>query len=324
MVHAAGSRPLVEAGGRRTHEWAAPAAARAAWLVGFASSSNLEAGRRWGIPTAGTTAHAFTLIHPDEAAAFRAQLAALGTSTTLLVDTFDVARGIERAVAVAGPELGAVRIDSGDLSAEAHRARDLLDRLGATATRIVISGDLDEWRIAALSDAPVDAMLVGTQLVVGSGAPTAGLVYKLVAVAREDGRDAPLEPVAKRSPGKATRGGAKVAYRRLLPNGLAEVELVRRAAGRHPAGAIVHDPVGGPGDVPGSASDVRRPASDAGGRLRALQVALIAEGEPQLGVLDLGAARLHHRRCLQELPPEALRLDDGGPALAVVDVDRAG
>jgi nicotinate phosphoribosyltransferase len=309
MVNAAGGRPLVEAGGRRTHEWAAPAAARAAWLVGFTATSNLEAGRRWGIPTAGTTAHAFTLAHADEAAAFRAQLAALGSSTTLLVDTFDIPAGIERAIAEAGPGLGAIRIDSGDLAVEARRARTLLDRLGATRTRIVTSGDLDEWRIAALSDAPVDAMLVGTQLVVGSGAPTAGLVYKLVAVAREPGRDAPLEPVAKRSVGKATRGGAKAAFRRLLPSGRAEVELVSGLAALEP-GAWTTVPAAG----------------DTGGasRLRPLQVVLVDAGAPRLGVLDLAAARRHHQRCLEELPPEALRLDAGEPALAVVDADRPG
>ena len=103
------------------------AAARAAYLAGFASTSNLEAGRRYGIPTAGTAAHAFTLLHDVEAAAFAAQVAALGAGTTLLVDTYDITQGIRTAVEVAGPELGAVRIDSGDLG--------VLARAGARAAR---------------------------------------------------------------------------------------------------------------------------------------------------------------------------------------------
>ena len=115
MVGAAGGRPCIEMGSRRTHEEAAVAAARAAWLVGFASTSNLAAGARYGVPTAGTSAHAFTLLHDDEAAAFRAQVDALGTGTTLLVDTYDTLQGIRTAIEVAGTDLGAVRLDSGDL-----------------------------------------------------------------------------------------------------------------------------------------------------------------------------------------------------------------
>jgi nicotinate phosphoribosyltransferase len=199
MVVAAGDRPLIEMGSRRTHEESAVAAARAAYLAGFASTSNLEAGRRHGIPTTGTAAHAFTLLHDSEAAAFKAQVDTLGVGTTLLVDTYDIAQGIRTAVEVAGPGLGAVRIDSGDLIVLARQARDQLDSLGATGTRIVLSGDLDEWALAALTSAPVDAYGVGTSVVTGSGAPTAGMVYKLVEV---DGR-----PVAKRSTRARTAAG---------------------------------------------------------------------------------------------------------------------
>lgn len=230
MVLAAGGRPLIEMGGRRTHEQAAVAAARAAWIAGFASTSNLEAGRRHGIPTAGTSAHSFTLAHRTEIEAFRAQVAGLGTGTTLLVDTYDTAQGIRNAVAVAGPELGAIRLDSGDPEAEARRARALLDELGATATRIVVTGDLDEHSIAALADEPVDGYGVGTAVVTGSGAPTAGFVYKLVAIAREPGPDAPLEPVAKTSVGKATLGGRKWAYR--TDDGREVLRLAPRSGGR--------------------------------------------------------------------------------------------
>jgi nicotinate phosphoribosyltransferase len=180
MASAAGDRPLIEMGTRRAHEESAVAASRAAYLAGFSATSNLAAGRRFGIPTAGTAAHAFTLLHDSEEAAFASQVATLGVGTTLLVDTYDITAGIETAVRVAGPELGAVRIDSGDLAVLTRAARRQLDGLGATGTKIVLSGDLDEYAIAALRADPVDVYGVGTALVTGSGAPTAGMVYKLV------------------------------------------------------------------------------------------------------------------------------------------------
>ena len=170
------------------------------------------------MPTAGTAAHAFTLLHDDEAAAFASQVAALGKDTTLLVDTYDIAQGIRNAIAVAGPELGAIRIDSGDLAVLAQQSRELLDSLGATETQIIVSGDLDEYAIAALAAEPVDMYGVGTAVVTGSGAPTAGMVYKLVEV---DGR-----PVVKRSENKATVGGRKTAVRRHKPTGTATEEII--------------------------------------------------------------------------------------------------
>jgi nicotinate phosphoribosyltransferase len=216
IVAAAGGRPIIEMGGRRVAPEAAVAAARAAYLAGFASTSNLEAGRRYAIPTAGTAAHAFVLAFPSEEEAFAAQIAAGGVSTTLLVDTYDISDGIRAAVEVAGPELGAVRIDSGDLVDEARRARVLLDSLGATGTRVIITGDLDDVSIAALADAPVDGYGVGTRVVTGLDQPTAGFVYKLVSVAGGSGEGDRQHPVAKRSPGKATVGGRKWAWRTRL------------------------------------------------------------------------------------------------------------
>ncbi|MCL2541283.1 MAG: nicotinate phosphoribosyltransferase [Nocardioidaceae bacterium] len=210
MVDAAGGtegRPLIEMGSRRTHEESAVAAARAAYLAGFASTSNLAAGRRFGVPTVGTAAHAFTLAHVSEEAAFRSQVEALGVGTTLLVDTYDVAEGIRTAVKVAGPELGAIRIDSGDLAEESARARTMLDELGAVDTRIIVTSDLDEYVITALADAPIDGYGVGTRLVTGSGHPTASMVYKLVAVADSAGGE--LRPVAKKAADKASAGGRK-------------------------------------------------------------------------------------------------------------------
>jgi nicotinate phosphoribosyltransferase len=211
IVESADGRPVIEMGSRRTDPAAAVAAARAAYLVGFATTSNLEAGRTYGIPTAGTSAHAFTLLYADEREAFAAQVAALGPSTTLLVDTYDPQQGIRNAVAVAGSALGAVRIDSGDLVSEAHRARRLLDELGATSTRVIVTGDLDDRVLRALAHAPIDGYGVGTNVVTGLGSPTAGFVYKMVATGGRLGEG--QRPVAKRSPGKATVGGRKWAWR---------------------------------------------------------------------------------------------------------------
>ncbi|MBV9821947.1 MAG: nicotinate phosphoribosyltransferase [Actinobacteria bacterium] len=280
MVVAAGDRPLIEMGSRRTHEQAALASARAAYLVGFQATSNLAAGAEYGIPTTGTAAHAFTLLHDSERAAFAAQLDSLGIDTTLLVDTYDIGRGIATAVEVAGPGLGAIRIDSGDLAVMAHQSRAQLDSLGATGTRIVVSGDLDEYAIAALAAAPVDSYGAGTAVVTGSGAPTAGLVYKLVEV---DGR-----PVTKRSENKASAGGAKLGYRRHRASGTATEELVvQRSAGFVPAD----------GD-------------------RLLSVPVLRAGEP-VGEISLEQSRAHHRAAMTALPWEALKLSAGEPGLPV-------
>lgn len=157
MTLAAEGRPIIEMGGRRTHEWAAVASARAAWIAGFGSSSDLEAARSWGIPVSGTAAHAFTMLFDTEEEAFEAQLAAQGIDTTLLVDTYDVDEAIKLGVRLTDGKLGAIRLDSGDLSTEVHRVRRLLDSLGATKTKIIVTNDLDEYQIAALRGAPVDA-----------------------------------------------------------------------------------------------------------------------------------------------------------------------
>ncbi|MEO3746180.1 nicotinate phosphoribosyltransferase [Plantactinospora sp. B5E13] len=281
MVTAARGRTLIEMGARRAQEAAAVAAARAAYLAGFGFTSNLAAGRRYGIPTAGTAAHAFTLLHDDEPAAFASQVAALGRDTTLLVDTYDIAQGIRNAIAVAGPELRAVRIDSGDLSVLAGHSRELLDSLGATETKIIVSGDLDEYAIAALAAEPVDMYGAGTAVVTGSGAPTAGLVYKLVEV---DGR-----PVVKRSEHKATVGGRKTAVRRHKPSGTATEEIV----------------------VPQGAPEPRP-------HDRALQRPYVVNGEPVDGLPTLAESREHLRQCLISIPWEGLKLSAGDPTIPVI------
>ena len=281
MVSAAAGRPLIEMGSRRTHEEAAVAAARSAYLAGFATTSNLAAGQRFGIPTAGTAAHAWVLLHDDEPSAFRSQVAALGTGTTLLVDTYDIRTGIANAVEAAGTGLGAVRIDSGDLGELARQARDQLDSLGATDTRIVLSGDLDEYAIASLRAEPVDSYGVGTSLVTGSGAPTAGMVYKLVEV---DDR-----PVSKRSSAKESRGGRKSALRRYKPTGTAVEEVV----------------------LPYAA------APDLGPDDRVLPVPLVRGGEltAEATGATLEDARERLRTALVAVPWEGLKLSRGEPAI---------
>jgi nicotinate phosphoribosyltransferase len=287
MVTAAGDRPLIEMGSRRTHERAAVASARAAYIAGFASTSNLRARQEFGVPSAGTSAHAFTLVHDSERHAFETQLSSLGHATTLLVDTYDVPRAVRTAVEVAGQDLGAVRIDSGDLPVLARQVRALLDELGAVNTRIILTGDLDEYSIAALGAVPVDGYGVGTSLVTGSGAPTAALVYKLVARTSDAGRDSTLEPVAKRSVGKPGRGGRKWVVRHRDEHGTALSERIS-----------LNPPDPGPRD-------------------REMLVPLVAEGEI-VGREGVEAARSRHREALAELPPYALQLSRGYPAIPTV------
>ncbi|MFH8771537.1 nicotinate phosphoribosyltransferase [Streptomyces sp. NPDC085866] len=285
MASAAGDRPLIEMGARRTHELAAVAAARAAYVGGFATTSDLAAGFRYGIPTVGTSAHAFTLLHDQERDAFQAQVAALGRGTTLLVDTYDVAEAVRTAVEVAGPGLGAVRIDSGDLLLVAHRVRHQLDELGATATKIVVTSDLDEYAIASLAAAPVDAYGVGTQLVTGSGHPTCSMVYKLVARAESVDPAAPLVPVAKKSTGgKTSVGGRKWAARRLDDEGVAEAEVI------------------GTGPVPAELAD------------RQLLVQLVKGGEV-VAREPLDVPRARHVAARANLPLSATQLSRGEPVI---------
>ncbi|WP_075661585.1 nicotinate phosphoribosyltransferase [Streptomyces acidiscabies] len=285
MSSAAGGRPLIEMGARRTHELAAVAAARAAYVGGFTTTSDLAAGFRYGIPTVGTSAHAFTLLHDTERDAFRAQIDSLGRGTTLLVDTYDVAEAVRTAVEVAGPELGAVRIDSGDLLLVAHRVRQQLDALGATDTRIIVTFDLDEYAIASLAAAPVDAYGVGTQLVTGSGHPTCSMVYKLVARAESADPKAPLVSVAKKSSGgKTSLGGRKWAARRSDAYGVAEAEVV------------------GTGPVPAELADQQ------------LLVELVKGGEV-VGREPLDVVRERHISVRGRLPLSATQLSRGEPVL---------
>ncbi len=222
-----------------------------------------------------------------------AKAASSGPGTTLLVDTYDVLVGVERAehaARAAGGELGAVRLDSGDLVAQAFAVRSLLDELGAESTKIVATSNLDEHRIAALAQTPADVFGVGTSLVTGSGHPTAEFVYKLVARADERGV---VLPVEKTSAGKRTRGGQKTAGR-VIDGGRASEELV----------------------VALDRPEAARALAEVGAR--PLQVPLIIQGEVVGERTDpqaLTAAVEHHRRSLAELPDGARLLSDGGAAI---------
>src|SRR5918994_446635 len=300
MSVAAGDRPLAEMGSRRAGEESAVAAARAAYITGFGATSTLEAGRRWGIPTMGTAAHAWTLLHDSEEEAFRSQIDALGTSTTLLVDTYDTTRGVETAVRVAGTQLGGVRIDSGDLPIVAAALRAQPDDLGAPGTKITVTSDLDEFAIAALAASPVDSYGVGTSVVTGSGTPTAGMVFKLVA--RQDAGGGWVA-VEKASTDKASKGGRKAAFR-TMEEGTATSELISVSDGFEQL------------STPAAHPDARP-----------LQVALVTDGEADAaftGVDGVEAARAHHSRARGELPVHALGLSRSDPAIPTVYVDVEG
>lgn len=302
MTSAAVGRPCLEMGARRAHEDSAVAAARAAVIAGFAATSNLEAGRRYGLGTIGTAAHAFTLLHDDERAAFASQVASQGPGTTLLVDTYDVRRGVENALAAAGTGLGAVRLDSGDLGVLAQEVRQQLDDAGARDTRIVVTSDLDEYAIASLAVAPVDSYGVGTSLVTGSGAPTCGMVYKLVA---REGASGEMEPVAKASRAKTSVGGRKSAARRLDRDGRAVEEVL----------------VVGPDDQ--VAAWTRRQAADPDPLLRPLHVPLVVDGEVLPGLTaaaGVRAAAARHAASRDELPRGARRLSADEAAVPTVEL----
>ncbi|KUM33176.1 nicotinate phosphoribosyltransferase [Arthrobacter sp. EPSL27] len=289
MVSAAAGRPCIEMGSRRAQEEAAVAAARAAVIAGFEATSNLAAGRRFGLRTVGTAAHSFTLLHDTERDAFRAQLDSLGPGTTLLVDTYDVEAAVRTAVDLAGHSLGAVRLDSGDLLSQAKWVRELLDSLGNADTKIVVTSDLDEYSVAALRAAPADVYGIGTALVTGSGAPTAGMVYKLVSRANNAGE---LVPVAKTSKNKINVGGRKHAVRRLDGSGTATHEVL----------GVGHPPADEPGGRPLLQQFIR------GGELL----------PGWTGAEAVVRGRRRHAATMAELPDVVNRLQRGGPAIPTV------
>lgn len=290
MVVAGHGLPLIEMGSRRTHEEAAVSSARAAYIAGFDATSNMEAGLRHNIPTTGTSAHAFTLAFAEEKEAFKAQVDALGVSTTLLVDTYDIEQGIRNAVEIAGTDLGGIRIDSGDLHEETVNARKLLDSIGAVNTKIVLSSDIDEYTIAEMLDrgTPVDGVGAGTRVVTGSGHPTASMVFKLV---EREGENDEMIPVAKKATGKKSAGGLKIAFRTFDENGkisgefysLNEIDMSKHKDA-HPT-----------------------------------QITYVEEGKYNIPSIE--DARKFHQEALSTLPDSALMTTAGKPAFKANEVD---
>lgn len=226
VVHAAQGRTLVDFGARRAHGVdAAIACARALYIAGYDGSSNVEAGRRYGMPVVGTVAHSYVQAHASEAESF-ARFAAEFPGTTLLVDTYDTLEGVRQVIDLARRlgdrfQVSAVRLDSGDPGALAKSARALLDAAGMHTVRIMASGGLDEQAIAALlaDGAPIDGFGVGTTVDVVADRPYLDAAYKLVAYAGND--------CGKLSPGKVSLPGRKQVFRR-YENGLAAGDTIGR------------------------------------------------------------------------------------------------
>ena len=235
---AARGRAIAEFGLRRSHGTdAGLKAARCAWIAGCESTSDVLAGKTYGIPLSGTMAHSFVTAFADELEAFRAYARAFPGAAILLLDSYDTVAGAGKAVIVArelaagGRSLAGVRLDSGDLLGLSREVRRILDDAGFPAVRIVVSGGLDEHDIERLLDegAPIDAFGIGTRLNVSADAPSLDLVYKLVRYADRD--------VLKLSEGKETWVGAKALYRTLEGDGTAAGDVLALEHEPAPAGA---------------------------------------------------------------------------------------
>jgi nicotinate phosphoribosyltransferase len=289
MLAAAEGRPVIEFGSRRAHGLdAALHAARAAYVAGCAATSNVEAGYRYGIPVSGTMAHSWVMSFAHEIDAMRAYLDLFGERTTVLIDTYDTVAAAH-AIVLAGLRPGSVRLDSGDLVTLSREVRRVLNEGGLEATQIIVSGDLDEHRIAQLlaDAAPIDAFGVGTALSTSSDAPALGGVYKLVEIERDDA----MAPVLKLSAGKRTMPGSKQVWR-LLQNGRTAGDVLALASEPSPGGRPLLSQVMRGGErlhpSPGI-EEVRRHAADA------------------LRELPDGLRRLQHWDAYPVRPSEALQ-----------------
>ena len=279
IVRAAAGRSVMEFGARRAHGLeAALLAARAAYLAGCDATSFVEAGKAFGIPLTGTMAHSWILAAPTEIDAFTSYAELFGQHAALLLDTFDVAAATTAIVESPLRPQG-VRIDSGDLAAAARSVRDRLDRAGLTTTRIIVSGDLDEWKIDALvaAGAPVDTFAVGTTLVTSDDAPALGGVYKLVEIER----GGVARGVMKRSEGKSTWPGRKQVWR-VAADGIAVRDV------------IALDNEAGP------------PAAEA------LLKPVMRQGARTAPAVPLSESRDRCRRMTDALPSSLLRLEEAG------------
>ena len=286
ITESANGKFVMEAGSRRVNPESAVQAARAAYIAGIDVTSNLETSRRWGIPTAGTASHAFTLSFPNELEAFEAQTETLGKSTIFLVDTYNQEDAIKSAVKDTGGELKGIRLDSGNLGEDSIAARELLDSLGAIDAQIMVSGDLDEYKIADLTTYPIDSFESGHRLVTGSGVPSAGFVYKLVAIT--DGTSETFNPVAKKATGKTNQGGRKFAKRLLSDEGFAVEEVI----------------------TTNENDFLNNPDTQA----RELQTVIFQNGEI-FNKWNVHEARAHCRAVIKELPKEKREIHFSSPAI---------
>ena len=227
LAVAAKGTPVVDFGTRHAQGAAAGVdTARAAYIAGMAATSNVAAGRRFGVPLSGTMAHSYIQAHERESDAL-ASFAATHRGTTLLVDTYDVRGGVQRVIDLAAQsgdsfDVAAIRIDSGDLGANARMARAMLDAAGLTSVRITVSGELDAAKISDLlaAGAPIDGYGVGTALAVSTDAPYLDTAYKLAAYAGQ-GR-------MKLAASKRTWPGRKQVFRQ-IENGVAVRDVLAAA-----------------------------------------------------------------------------------------------
>jgi nicotinate phosphoribosyltransferase len=227
VYHAASGRGLIDFGMRRTHGVEASVkAARVSYVVGFLGTSNLLAGKIYGIPVFGTMAHSYVTSFPSELDAFHAFARTFPDAAVLLIDTYDSISGALKAVEVAkamqqrGKELLGVRLDSGDMADLSRKVRLVLDEAGLTDVKIMASGNLDEYKVESLVKvgSDIDSFAVGTRMGVSADAPYLDIAYKLV---EYDGR-----PVLKLSTGKKTWIGKKQVYRSYGPDGKMEFDRV--------------------------------------------------------------------------------------------------
>jgi nicotinate phosphoribosyltransferase len=215
IVRAAAGRSVIEFGCRRAHSPDAGAlGGRAAYLGGCVGTSNVQAGREYGIPVYGTAAHSWVLSFEREQEAFAQLQSLLGEHTVQLIDTYNTPQGARHAVALGAP-LKAVRLDSGDLITLSKQVRAILDAAGCQHVKIMATNDLDEYTITTLlaAQAPIDTFGVGTSLATSFDAPALSAVYKLVEIETPTPSGSQARYVSKNSEGKFTVPGRKQLYR---------------------------------------------------------------------------------------------------------------
>ncbi|HVK77807.1 MAG TPA: nicotinate phosphoribosyltransferase [Kofleriaceae bacterium] len=306
VCHAARGEPVLEFGLRRAQGIdGGLTASRAAWIGGVAATSNVLAGKLYGIPVRGTHAHSWVMFWGDELHAFREYARSLPANCNFLVDTFDSLDGVRNAIAIGhelrarGHDLLGIRLDSGDLAHLSIEARALLDAAGFTATRIVASNDLDETLIASLREqgARIDTWGVGTKLATGYDQPALGGVYKLGAVREDDGSwRYPIK--LSEQPIKITTPGIQ-GVRRYRRDGVLVGDVIVDALAAPPADAA----------APATAWDLDDPTRSfqLDGDVEELLITVMKDGAPTGAGGDLEAARARASADLASLSPRTRR-----------------